>query len=84
MDQTLEPIEKPLLKVEEQVIRGAEAIAEHIFGNRASRRKVYYLAERTRIPIFRLGSTLCLRPSAYKRWIESQEERATPESRRDN
>jgi hypothetical protein len=73
MDQTSGPIDKPLDKPEERVIRGAEAIAEFIFGDRSHRRKVYYLAECSKIPIHRLGSTLCLRPSAYKSWIESQE-----------
>jgi hypothetical protein len=63
-------------KPEERVIRGAEAIAEFIFGDRSHRRKVYYLAECCKIPIHRLGSTLCLRPSAYKSWIESQQNRA--------
>jgi hypothetical protein len=64
-------------------LRGAEAIAEFIFGDRRARRKVYYLAECSKLPIYRLGATLCLRPSAYRHWIETQEARAvTP--RRDN
>jgi hypothetical protein len=59
MDQTTGPNEKPLNASEERWIpRGAEAIAEHTFGDRASRRKVYFLAECSRLPIFRLGSTL--------------------------
>jgi hypothetical protein len=76
MDQTSGPNDKLLDRAEERVIRGAEAIAEFIFGDRSHRRKVYYLAECSKIPIHRLGSTLCLRPSAYKSWIESQENRA--------
>jgi len=85
MDQPSGPNEKPFEKSEERVIRGAEAIAEFIFGDRSHRRKVYYLAECSKIPIHRLGSTLCLRPSAYKSWIESQEHggqgvRSDPES----
>ncbi len=44
MDQTSGPIDKPFEKPEERVIRGAEAIAEFIFGDRFHRRKVYYLA----------------------------------------
>jgi len=60
----------------EQPIRGAEAIAEFIFGDRSCRRKIYYLAERTKLPIYRLGSTLYLRPSAYRAWVENQEARA--------
>lgn len=66
-----------------QAIRGADAIAEHIFGDRKSRRKIYYLAECSKIPIFRLGSTLCLRPAAYERWIKDQEERAAIDAKRD-
>jgi hypothetical protein len=58
MDQTSGPNEKPLDETEERVIRGAEAIAEFIFGDRSHRRKVYYLAECSKIPIHRLGSTL--------------------------
>jgi hypothetical protein len=49
----------------DDILRGADEIAEFIFGPRGSRRKVYYLAECTKLPIFRLGS----------RWIEGQEER---------
>jgi hypothetical protein len=58
-------------------IRGADAIAEYIFGDRRHRRKVYYLAECSKIPIWRLGSTLCLRPSTYETWIKDQESRVT-------
>jgi hypothetical protein len=35
MDQSSGPNEKPLDKAEERVIRGAEAIAEFIFGDRS-------------------------------------------------
>jgi hypothetical protein len=42
-----------------------------------------YLAECSKIPIHRLGSTLCLRPSAYKSWIESQENRAVMNAKHD-
>jgi hypothetical protein len=66
-----------------EVIRGAEAIAEFIFGDRSHRRKVYHLAECSQIPIHRLGRTLCLRPSAYKLWIEDQEHRAMMDAKRE-
>jgi hypothetical protein len=77
------PINKPSDNSAEPAIRGAEAIAEFIFGDRSHRRKVYYLAECSKIPIHRLGSTLCLRPSAYKSWIESQENRAVMNAKHD-
>jgi hypothetical protein len=76
MDPTTGPIDKPLDQTAEPAIRGAEAIAEFIFGDRSHRRKVYYLAECSKISIYRLGSTLCLRRSAYTEWIRAQETRA--------
>ena len=76
MDPITGPIDKSLDQTAEPAIRGAEAIAEFIFGDRAHRRKVYYLAECSKIPIYRLGSTLCLRRSAYAEWIKAQETRS--------
>jgi len=67
MDQPSGPNEKPFGEAEERVIRGAEAIAEFISGDRSHRRKVYYLAECSKIPIHRLGSTLCLRPAGLQK-----------------
>jgi hypothetical protein len=50
-------------------------IAEFIFGERGSRRKVYYLPECSRLPVFRLGSVLCARKSVLLQWISGQESR---------
>jgi hypothetical protein len=60
------------------LLRGADEIAEFIFGTRESRRKVYYLAECCRLPVFRLGSMLCARRSVLLNWIAGQESRASP------
>jgi hypothetical protein len=62
----------------DDILRGADEIAKFIFGERGSRRKVYYLAECTRIPIFRLGSVLCARRSVLLSWIAGQENRVPP------
>jgi hypothetical protein len=63
------------------MLRGADEIAEFIFGARGkNRRKVYYLAECTKIPVFRLGSVLCARRSVLLNWIAGQESRASPPS----
>jgi hypothetical protein len=62
----------------DDMLHGADAIARFIFGARASRRKVYHLAECTRIPIFRIGSVLCARRSVLMNWITAQESRALP------
>ena len=64
------------VKTSEAMIRGAAAIAEYMFGDRRYRRRVYHLVQTSRIPIARIGSPLCLRPSTYQKWIESQEARA--------
>jgi hypothetical protein len=78
MEQTPLPSEKPSEDTNETMIVGAAAIAEFIYRSRDARylRKIYYLAETSKIPIHRLGSTLCLRPSAYKSWIKDQEARS--------
>jgi hypothetical protein len=57
MNQPSGPNEKSFKKSEERVIRGAEAIAEFILGDRSHRRKVYYLAECSKIRF--IGSEAC-------------------------
>jgi hypothetical protein len=59
----------------DDMLRGADEIAEFIFGERGSRRKVYYLAECSRLPVFRLGSVLCAHKSVLLQWISGQESR---------
>lgn len=62
----------------EPMIEGAAAIAEFIYHSRDPRylRKIYYLVQNSKIPIMRMGSRLCMRPSTYKSWIEDQETRS--------
>jgi hypothetical protein len=60
------------------LLRGADEIAQFIFGERESRRKVYYLSESSHLPVFRLGSMLCARRSVLMRWIAGQESRIRP------
>jgi hypothetical protein len=62
-------------KLAEDLLRGADEIADFVFGDARQRRKVYHLAETSRIPVFRLGSNLCARPSVLMAWIASQEGR---------
>jgi hypothetical protein len=57
------------------ILEGADAIAEFLFGSREHRRKVYYLAESSKLPIFRLGSVLCARRSVLLGFISGQERR---------
>jgi excisionase family DNA binding protein len=55
------------------LLSGAEAIAAYI-GVRP--RRIYHLAETRRIPVFRIGSTLCARRSTLLRWVEDMERAA--------
>lgn len=62
----------------DDLLRGADEIAEFVFGSAKQRRKVYYLATQAktqRLPVFRIGSILCARKSKVLEWIAKQEER---------
>jgi hypothetical protein len=60
----------------DDLLRGADEISQFIFGRKGSRRKIYYLAETSRLPVFRLGSVLCARKSVVLGWISGQESKA--------
>lgn len=66
----------------DDLLRGADEIAEFILGDPRQRRKVYHMAETSRLPTFRLGSMLCARKSTLLRWIAEQESQ-TGESKHD-
>ena len=57
------------------LLRGAEEIAEFLYGARSRRRSVYHLAETSQLPVFLLGSQLCARRSVMLAWIAAQEKR---------
>jgi hypothetical protein len=61
------------------ILRGATQIAEFLFGTTSAKgvRRVYHLAETSKIPVFKLGSVLCARRSVLVGWIASQEARST-------
>src|SRR6266852_5385190 len=85
MEQTPRPTEKPSEDTNEPMIEGAAAIAEFIYHSRDARycRKIYYLAETSKIPIARLGSRLYLRPSTYRSWLAGQEARSIKNAKSD-
>jgi hypothetical protein len=62
----------------DDILEGADAIAEFLFGSRSNRRKVYYLAECSKLPIFRLDSVLCAMRSVLLDFIAGQEDRVRP------
>ncbi len=74
MDQKTPPHAKPE-ELADDILRGADEIAEFIFGKRGGRRKIYYLAETSHLPVFRIGSVICARRSVLLRWIAGQESR---------
>jgi hypothetical protein len=78
MEPHTPPNTTPHPELADDMLRGADEIAEFIFGERGSRRKVYYLAECTKLPVFRLGSVLCARRSVLINWIACQESRIAP------
>ena len=57
----------------EDVLDGADQIAGFLFGDKKKRRRVYHLAERGLIPVFRLGQAICARKSALEAHVKQQE-----------
>jgi hypothetical protein len=70
-----QPAQIPEVNLSGDLLKGADAIAEYLYGDAGQRRKVYHLAETSRLPIFRLGSVLCARRSILIKWIAEQEKR---------
>jgi hypothetical protein len=58
---------------------GAEAIAQFVFGRKSERRKIYNLGETGALPTFRLGRVLCARRSS----IEAMIARRDPQTKQD-
>jgi hypothetical protein len=59
----------------DDLLRGADAIAEFVFGSAKHRRKIYYYASdaKIRMPHFRIGNVVCARKSTLLAWIKQQE-----------
>jgi hypothetical protein len=55
------------------LLQGADQIAQFLFGDPARRRRVYHLAENAKLPVFRMGALLCGRKSSLLTWIADQE-----------
>jgi hypothetical protein len=64
------------------LLRGAEEIAQFLYGDRELRRKVYHLVATSNLPVFKLGSMICARKSVLLKWVEDQEERHAGENRK--
>jgi len=60
-------------------LRGAEEIAEFLYGDRTKRRKVYHNASPASVnplPTCRDGTLICARKSTILEWIKAQEARS--------
>jgi hypothetical protein len=66
----------------DDLLEGAAAIAAFMFGDATKRRRVYALAGddrgRDKLPVFRLGETLCARKSTLQQWIAIREKGEAP------
>jgi hypothetical protein len=67
--------DSPKTEFAKDLLRGAEEIAEFLFGDRKGRRKLYHLVATSNLPVFKIGSTICARESMLRRWIKEREER---------
>jgi predicted kinase len=59
-------------RLADDLLEGADAIADWVYGSPKKRRKVYHLAQNTQFPIFRLGSVLCALKSEIDDYIAEQ------------
>ncbi len=60
------------------LLEGAAQIAAFLFGDGKQRRRVYWLAQNHSLPVFRIGQSICARPSTLRRWIAEQEAAGAP------
>lgn len=61
----------------DDLLVGAAAISQFLFGTVNQRRRVYWLAETGHLPVFRFGTTICARRSSIIRDVELREQAAT-------
>ena len=65
------------------LLRGARQIAEFLYGDPKYRRRVFYLAQSGRLPVFRMGTAgICARKSTLLKFFEDQESRCDRDERR--
>lgn len=55
------------------MLRGADEIAQFLYGDPGLRRKVYHLVATSHLPVFKLGAMICARRSVLLKWIADQE-----------
>jgi hypothetical protein len=58
--------------IAEDLLEGAQEIADFLFGQGTDRRRVYYLLDRG-LPHFKLGTRIFARRSSIMTWVARQE-----------
>jgi hypothetical protein len=66
----------------QDLLRGADEIANYLFGDRKLRRRVYHLGASTNVPLFKLGAMICARKSVLIGWVNEQESRRRDDNRK--
>jgi hypothetical protein len=66
----------------DDLLRGADEIADFFYGNKEQRRKVYHLVATSNLPVFKLGAMICARKSILLQWIADQERHSTGQRRK--
>ena len=64
------------LDLGDDLLSGADEIAEYLFKDRKKRRRIYHLNEARQLPLFYMGATLCGRKSTLKKHIANAERAA--------
>lgn len=64
--------------LDNDLLEGAQAIAEFLWGASADVRRIYRLQRKHQLPTFRIGDRICARRSSLMRLIELQERGMTP------
>ena len=54
------------------LIFGAEAIAQFIYGDASKAPTIYKLKKNSDVPVFRFGGRLCLSQSRYRQWLDAR------------
>lgn len=57
----------------EDMLAGAGAIAEFLFGDQKKKKRVYYLVQQGELPVFRLGDVIHARKSVLRDFIAKRE-----------
>jgi hypothetical protein len=72
MDQGLTEGNQPASLADDLLV-GAEAIAQFVFGTPEKKRKIYWLTDIGDLPTFRLGNMICARRSTLLKHLANRE-----------